>query len=98
MGEIKSYTLKCLKKFLSTNNQTCSDLRKLVQAKEFEKAHLLIHTLKGESGNIGANKIHELSKLVEQAILKKDISSFDNEIQLLETSMKDIILEAQKLF
>jgi len=97
-GGNKKLYIKMLKKFLSTNNQTCSDLRKLVQAKEFEKAHLLIHTLKGESGNIGANKIHELSKLVEQAILKKDISSFDNEIQLLETSMKDIILEAQNYF
>lgn len=97
-GDNENLYMKMLGKFISTNQQTCSVLRELVREGDFEQAHLTVHTLKGESGNIGAVKVHGLSKQVEQAILNKDVPGFDKEAILLENSMEEITLAVQNHF
>ncbi|MDP2721550.1 MAG: two-component regulator propeller domain-containing protein [Bacteroidales bacterium] len=79
-----------LRKFISSNDKTCNELRKLVSQSKFEEAHLLIHTLKGESGNIGADSVYKQSQVVEQAVLSKDIALFEKKMPLLENKLKTI--------
>ena len=97
-GDNERLYRKMLKKFISNNTQTCSELKKLISEEKFEQAHLMIHTLKGESGNIGANKVAKLALKVEKAVLTKDVPSFEKKLILLEKSMKDIITAVQNYF
>ncbi|MFK5855280.1 MAG: two-component regulator propeller domain-containing protein [Bacteroidota bacterium] len=83
---------KMLVKFVDANSSICDQLRILVEQEQFEKAHLAIHTLKGESGNIGANSVYNLTLPVEAAILSKNLEAFNSTVHLLEKSMKFIML------
>lgn len=97
-GDNEELYLKMLKKFISSNGQTCGELRELIKQEDFDNAHLKIHTLKGESANIGANNVYELSKQVEQTVLNKDISSFEKEIPVLERKLEEFSSELQIYF
>ncbi|MFA5418060.1 MAG: two-component regulator propeller domain-containing protein [Bacteroidales bacterium] len=79
-----------LRKFIFSNNKTCSELRKLVSSGKYEEAHLLIHSLKGESGNIAADNVYKQSQIVEQAVLSQDMALFEKEMPLLEDKLKTI--------
>ena len=89
-GNNEGLYLKMLKKFVSSNKQTCAHLRQLIGQGNFEQAHLMIHTLKGESGNIAANHVYKQSQLVEQAVLTKDLNLLEKEMNLLENKLMTI--------
>jgi len=97
-GNNKELFLKMLSKFISTNQQICFELRELINKGEFEQAHLKIHTLKGESGNIGAVRVFELSEQIEQSVLNDDVTGFGKELLLLENSVEEITLAVQNYF
>ena len=77
-----------MKKFFTNNQEVCSEIKKNFESKNYETAHRLIHTLKGVSGNIEAEKIHELSKKVEQAVLGRNNSAFGSHIVQMEAELK----------
>ena len=97
-GDNEDLYMKMLNKFISSNNNTCKELKEFVLQSEYEKAHLKIHTLKGESANIGADKIQLLSKQVEKAVLAKDIILFEKELLILENNLKELTTELQCYF
>lgn len=97
-GDNEKLYIKMLNKFVSSNEQTCMKIRELVRTEKFEQAHLMIHTLKGESGNVGADKVAKLSQQVEKAVLNKDLPVFDKKMILLEKSLTDIFKALQKNF
>ncbi|MBC8320471.1 MAG: response regulator [Bacteroidetes bacterium] len=97
-GGNKDLYMKMLKKFLSTNGQTCVELGQLIRQGEFERAQIKIHTLKGESGNIGAVKVAKLSQQVELAIINKDVPGFEKKLLVLETSIEEIREALQNYF
>jgi len=82
-----------LNKFTIHNNGICCKLKKLVNKGEFEKGHLLIHTLKGESGSIGAVEVSELAKEVGNALLDRDLPVFNYRLLKLEESLDKFINE-----
>lgn len=90
--------LKMLKKFISTNRHTCESLQKLFNQQKFDQSHLMIHTLKGESGNVGADAIYRQSQRVEETILAKNESDFEKEINLLESSLAKLSRELKPHF
>ena len=89
---------RMLKKFIDGNKNTCTELKGLVLKSDFKNAHLKIHTLKGESANIGAGQVYKLSKEVEQTIIKKDIIGFEKELPLLQNKFDFLSSELQSFF
>jgi len=90
-GNAKLYK-SILYKFIISHENTCSQLKKLILRGEYGKAHINIHTLKGESGNIGATKVYELASLVEVAIINKDLIEFEKEMSMLEISLTNMVV------
>ncbi len=95
MNNKKSLYLSILKKFVENNQTVMTDIKTAYIAKDYDTAKRLIHTLKGVSGNIGADEIHELSKTIEHNIenkidneVAKGMPKLDNMIQAL---IKDIV-------
>lgn len=87
-----------LKKFMINNKDLCKDISELLSVSDFKKAHLLIHTLKGESANIGANKIYEQSKKVESNIINNEIELVDFELRYLQICVNEVISDLEKYF
>lgn len=90
--------MKMLNKFVSSNEKTCNKLEELVNNGQLEKAHLLSHTLKGESGNIGANRVMKLSTEIEQSLIDKNIAEFKKSLPLLKVSLEEVILAVKNYF
>lgn len=87
-----------LKKFIINNKDVCKEISELLAMSDFKKAHLLIHTLKGESANVGAIKIHEQSKNVEAKIINKELESVDFELKTLQMLIDEVISDLEKYF
>jgi HPt (histidine-containing phosphotransfer) domain-containing protein len=56
---------KLLKRFEAEYGDFNDKLRAAVDAGNMEEASLLAHTMKGLAGNLGADDLHEASKVVE---------------------------------
>jgi len=57
-----------LRKFKENNEKFADELHELIYAGQYVEAQKLLHSLKGVSGNLGAIKIYELSKLLEEKL------------------------------
>ena len=72
MNNKKKLYLSILEKFYNNNQNFITELKVTLDKGDQETAQRLIHTLKGVTGNIGADSLHETTKLVEATIHEKD--------------------------
>ena len=80
-GDLKLY-LKLMLNFVSEYKNAGKDLDLLLSS-NVEDAHRLIHTIKGLSGNIGALKLSEKAKILEDELTPENLVKF--KISLGET-------------
>lgn len=64
--------LNLLKKFSKNNQETYNDIQHAIETSQFELAANLAHTLKGVAGNIGAERISELTGKLELRLRSRD--------------------------
>lgn len=86
----KKLYLSILEKFYTNNLNFIAELKTTLDKEDQETAERMIHTFKGVSGNIGADSIHENTKLVEALIHKKDSKKIEDGLNKLETELKDL--------
>jgi HPt (histidine-containing phosphotransfer) domain-containing protein len=86
VGDNKSLYLSLINKFYNNNLGLTATINKLFHDNETDKLKLLIHTLKGVSGNISANILHSLCLEAEAAL--KD--NFDKSEQTLIEINKEL--------
>ena len=90
VNQNKQLYMNILRKFYNNNQEICKEIKSNIENEDFKTAHRLVHTLKGVSGNIGAEKIHKLSKKLEQAVLDRNSSAFGNFLVQMETELKSL--------
>jgi len=67
LGNKKLY-LKLLKSFLRGHSAGAEDIAHAMEEEDLTLAERLAHTIKSVSGNIGANKLYDASKILERTI------------------------------
>lgn len=83
LNQNKKLYLNILSKFIDGNREIVKEMSSTYDAKDYDTAKRLVHTLKGVSGNIGANEIHELTKIIETHIIDhKDVEVSEGLIKL----------------
>jgi two-component system sensor histidine kinase/response regulator len=93
----KLYT-KILHKFIESNRDFESEIKKSIQEGDEEKAARIAHTLKGVAGNIGANELYELAKEYELSVKENGIDSENVKVKFydLNENLKKIIRELEE--
>jgi len=86
----KKLYLSILEKFYTNNQNFITEIKTTLEKDDFETAKRLIHTLKGVSGNIGADSLHESTKLVEANIIEKDLEKIKVGLYELEIELKEL--------
>ena len=86
----KKLYLSIIEKFYNNNQNVISEIKNLIKKEDFETAKRVIHTLKGVSGNIGAESVHEKSKLVEKNIIEKNTEKLNKELEELDKDLKNL--------
>ncbi len=94
----KHLYLNILRKFYNNNQTVISEIKKAFAKNSIEETHRMIHTLKGVSGSIGADDIHELSKTVEKNIIEKNFEELNKNIVKLDSAMNELISILAKEF
>lgn len=56
---------RLLTKFIDDYQNAESDIKEMIETNNFTSAHMLIHTLKGVSGNLGMEQLHDFCKTAE---------------------------------
>jgi len=90
MGKTAIY-IKLLENFYHSNLNIVPTLTTNIERGDFETAKLIIHTLKGVAGTIGANKLQHAAKNLEFVINQKDASQIRTELIAFNTQLKPII-------
>jgi hypothetical protein len=62
----------------------------MLETGEQKTAERFIHTLKGVSGNIGADSLFEQTKIVEESIHKKDSKIIEDGLNKLDSELKEL--------
>jgi len=73
-GGNQNLYFKMLNKFLASADETIIKLRDSINDKDPKKAYLIAHSLKGESGSIGAKSTYYHASIIEDCIKEKSCS------------------------
>jgi len=89
-GKNRELYLKMLAKFVSSNKHTCSRIRDLLLENDLKQAHLKIHSIKGEAGNLGLNRVMKMALEVEDSILEDNETAFKLAMVVLEQELEQV--------
>lgn len=87
----KKLYVNILNKFVENNKDIVQKIKISYQKKDYETTKRIIHTLKGVSGNIGADEIHNLTKVVEQDIVNHKDASLKEGLIILDKKIQQLI-------
>jgi len=90
MNNKKKLYLSILEKFYNNNQNIISEIKVTLEKGDYETAKRLIHTLKGVCGNIGADSLHENTKLVETSIHEKNSLKIEEGLNKLDAELKGL--------
>ena len=75
---------RLLTQFIDEYQNAESDIKEMIETHNFTSAHMLIHTLKGVSGNLGLEQLHDFCKHTESLARDKRLQLCDvNELTSL---------------
>lgn len=93
-GDVEFYK-ELLLNFSDSFQASEEEYYKLIGCSDLSRARILIHSIKGASGNIGAKELHHNASLLEQSIKDEVI---DNALeQVVFTSLKKTILDIESI-
>ncbi len=97
LGGDKELYLKMLNKFVGSADKICTDIISLIDKGESEKAFIMAHSLKGESGNLGAMKVHEQAQKLEDAVKDNNIEKIREISETISQRIVQIINQMQSI-
>jgi len=83
--------------FHDGNRKLIPNLHRLLETDECEKAHRLIHTVKGHAGNLEASELFECASALEIALMDCDMAKVAELIPTFESAMMQAIEAAATL-
>ncbi len=91
MGGNKKLLLNLLKKFHLNYSDFSEQVNKAIENKDFELARRLVHTLKGVSGNLGAEELHNNVKKLEKDIKETNGKNFNSLVKIVSENLKTLL-------
>ena len=96
MGNKKLYK-KILLEFCSNFNNATDNLKQMIKDNNIEEAKRLVHTMKGISGNIGANDLYQSSTYLEKLVKDNNLNEIEKDINNFAEKLNEV-LKAGELF
>lgn len=89
--------LKILKEFLRSYANASSELRRSIQASDYESVRFFAHSLKGVAGNIGAKPLAAAAKGIELAVSHNTLDHLDQLATALDQKLHEAMDAANAL-
>jgi len=91
VGGNKDFYWKILLKFVRQYHGVVDEVRNKLLAGQWEEAQRVIHNIKGSSGSIGAESLHDAVINLEQLIAKRELDD-------IETALKPLFQATEQIF
>lgn len=91
MGGSSDKYYRLLLKFSANQSNALRDIRKAIVENNLEKAVLLVHSLKGVAGNIGAERVHESAIGLESAMRDGPRDGWESKLLEVEAAMNEVL-------
>ncbi|MFC1852191.1 response regulator [candidate division CSSED10-310 bacterium] len=88
---------KILGKFKNNHGTFGAELRRTLSEKNIEQAILMVHTMKGVSGNIGAHQLHHDAQNLETALKEKKEAAYQRLTDEVSQSLQQVLESINKL-
>lgn len=96
-GDLETYEI-ILQDYLNSYATTVSQIDKLLISGDWEELHRVVHTFKGVSGSIGAEKLYEISLKIETEVKNRHLINSSPLIMVLDKELAIVIEELTKLY
>ena len=83
--------------FACSNDDTIEKITKALNDHDIKLAYRLVHTLKGNAGQIGETMLQKAASTIEELIKKDDISGAGAQLVYLETELRTVIKKLEPL-
>ena len=87
---------RLLAKFCSKHNQTIDIIRKALTGKDSAQALIVVHTVKGEAGNLGAEKLQLAAANLEALLRSGNVAGFEPAAAQFEAELKIVLQDLQQ--
>ena len=91
LGGNRAMYRKLLRDFASSQAGTLDKVRQALTEGRREDAQVLLHTLKGVAGNLGADVVYDKSHILESIVKDPDSAEFDAAVDELEEALQPFI-------
>ena len=95
-GNVLTYK-KILVKFINNQKEADQAIRNAINSHQMEEAVRFAHTLKGVSGNIGADELHEVVKKLEALLKDKDLDKSRKALDKLSEVLNKTVVMLQSI-
>lgn len=82
--------------FLENRSKDAATLRRALEAKDFNTVRLLGHRMKGDGGGYGFDAISMIGEALEQAAIKEDESTIDQNVAALRAFLANVEVAYRK--
>ena len=96
LGGKKELLLKIIQSFVDESAVMISKLGEAIKSEDLPTIQLHAHTIKGLAGNVSAQQLHALAKVIEYAAKNGDKSVFKESYINLEKAMKEVCTRFNK--
>ncbi|MDD2620111.1 MAG: response regulator [Syntrophomonadaceae bacterium] len=87
-----------LQSFLSDNKNMATDVYDYIKTNNYKSAFIVVHTVKGVAGNIGATSLYNASSRLEEAIINESYDSAEDLYLPFRDAFNEVILELEAFF
>ena len=91
VGGNKKLYGKLLRQFLENNKDATNEIKRSLNQGDTETAARLAHTVKGVSGNLGAEELFPVAGELEKAIKQEEIDAIDSLLKNFETHLNVVL-------
>jgi len=97
LGDDEELLADLIVSFREDNLTTIDNIRHALETNDQDLARRLVHTLKGVSGNIGAEPLYDTSKKLEIAIKEQNKPAADTLLEIAKKEIEDVFVAANLL-
>jgi HPt (histidine-containing phosphotransfer) domain-containing protein len=97
MGGDLAFVKGMLAEFIAEANEQIESAEKAYKSNDCPGVQSELHTLKGNSGTLGASQVHEICEKIEAEAKVCDFTNFEEEIEALTSALLTFEIEIVKL-
>ena len=98
LGDNTELFIDLLQNFVVENAEVYESIDKSIHDSDLETAHRFSHTLKGVSGNIGAQRVYLISQTMDKAIKEKRLEDAERDLPELKNALEEVFSTIHAVF